>query len=80
MNFFISIAAKYKNSETFTSYHNIDIIILGMETLGKTKDEKTSATVRYEFYYRENMELLQPTEYSPNLANVNLCRNTRQVQ
>ena len=81
MNFFTSIATEYKNWETFTtSRHNIDTIILGMETLEKSQDGKIGATVRYEFYYRENMELLQPAEYSPNLANVNICKNTGQVQ
>ena len=41
MNFFTSIVTKYKNWETFTtSHHNIDAIILGMETLGKTQDGK----------------------------------------
>ena len=75
MNIFYKYAAKYKVLRN-KSHHNIDTIILGMETPEKTQDGKTGATVRYEFYYREIMERLQPAEYSPNLANVNLCRNT----
>ena len=66
MNFFTSIAAEYKNWETFTtSPHNIDTIILGIETLEKPQDGKTGAAVRYEFYYWEIMELLQPGECEP---------------
>ena len=69
MNFFTSIATEYKNWETFTtSHHNIDTIILGMETLEKTQDGKTGAAVKYGFYYKENMELLQSTANHPNLA------------
>ena len=36
-----------------TSHQYIDTIILGMETLGKTQDGKTGATVRYTFYYEK---------------------------
>ena len=42
---------EYNYWETFTtSHHNIDTIILGMETLGKIQDGKTSAAVRYGIY------------------------------
>ena len=60
MNFFTTIAVEYKNRETFTAWHHsIGTIVLDMETPRKTQDGKTGATVRYEFYYWENMELLQ---------------------
>ena len=69
MNFFTSIAVEYTNWETFTtSHHSIDTIILGMETPIKTQDGKSSAAVRYGFYYWENMELLQSIANHPALA------------
>ena len=35
------------------SQHNIDTIILGMETPRKTQDGKTNATDRHRFYYEK---------------------------
>ena len=54
MNFFTSMQQNINNWETFTtSHHNIDTVVLGMETLEKTQDGKTGAAVRYRFYYEK---------------------------
>ena len=42
-----------KNELSNQSHHNIDTIILGMETPRKTQDGKTGATVKYRFYYEK---------------------------
>ena len=52
--YLLQYAAEYKTEKLITtSHHNIDTIILGMETPRKTQDGKTNAAVRYRFYYEK---------------------------
>ena len=52
--YLLQYAVEYKIEKYITtSHHNIDTIILGMETPEKTQDGKTSAAVRYRFYYEK---------------------------
>ena len=51
--YLLQYAGKYKLRNNSTSHHNIDTIILGMETPEKTQDGKTGAAVRYRFYYEK---------------------------
>ena len=60
------------------SHHNIDTIILGMEPPRKTQDGKTSAAVRYRFYY-EKIRRLQNYKFTQTWRMQLLNINTRQT-
>ena len=49
----ISFTSMQQNIKYWEIIHNINTIILGMETLEKTQDGKTCAAIRYRFYYEK---------------------------